>query len=536
MARQESILSVANRTAFLLFICVSAVRIASGSLYKDAVNIEEVTSSDFYDVLTGKDHVWVINYYKSWCGHCQRYAPIFAAFAKDIIGWSRVVRVAVIDCAVPSNLDVCRANGVKLYPAVKFLRACATTEDKGRLWETIKTVDSVRHQTIDFLEGGNASRCTAQVSWPSLQATNASSYTGLRGNADRALLVLENEDSYLGRELILDYSNSSTTKVFRVLPSNMALSSELQALGTPGEYATLYVISEPSGTPEILSRASTAEGARELFQAALYQEQTTTESSQDIKTTTLRPLADPSKVYQADLDNALYLALTHEVPVHTTLNETQLGALRDFVDALVDYYPGSPSVRLSLGKLRIYVWNAQPGTRGQDLSDFLGKLSIDGQGLPPLREYVGCRGSQPQYRGFPCSLWMLFHTLTVRAYEGYREGQTKDPLDVLRSIKGFVLNYFSCRECARNFVKESRSMEEEINDPEDAVFYLWSVHNRVNARLSGDKTEDPQRPKAAFPPAFICPTCRKRGRWDQEPVLDFLLAFYGQENLVQTTT
>ncbi|XP_064467614.1 sulfhydryl oxidase 1-like [Ornithodoros turicata] len=536
MARQQSVLSLARRIALLvLFMCDFSVQITNGSLYNDSVNIEEVTSSDFYDVLTGKDHIWVINYYKSWCGHCQRYAPIFAAFAKDIIGWSRAVRVAVIDCAVSSNLDVCRANDVKLVPTVKFLRACATAEDKGQLWETIKTVDSLRHQTIDFLEGGNASRCSAQVPWPSLQATNASSYADLRGKAERIILVLENDDSYIGRELILDYSNSSTTKSFRVLPSNRALSSELQALGTAGEYATLYVINEGSQIPKILARASTAEGAREIFQAALYHEQTTTESP-DIQTTTLRILADPTKVYQVDLDNALYLTLAQEVPVHTTLNETELHALRDFIDALVDYYPGRPSVRLSLRRLQSYVWEAQPGTRGQDLSDFIRRLSIKGEGLPPLREYVGCLGSQPQYRGFPCSLWMLFHTLTVRSYAGYREGRSKQPLNVLRSIKGFVVNYFSCRECAKNFAKESENMEEEIKNPEDAVLYLWSLHNRVNARLAGDKTEDPQRPKVAFPPVFMCPQCRKRDRWDQGSVLVFLQCFYGPGNLVQPST
>lgn len=30
-----------------------------------------------------------------------------------------------------------------------------------------------------------------------------------------------------------------------------------------------------------------------------------------------------------------------------------------------------------------------------------------------LVEYKFCAGSSPQYRGYPCSLWVLFHTLTV---------------------------------------------------------------------------------------------------------------------------
>ena len=27
--------------------------------------------------------------------------------------------------------------------------------------------------------------------------------------------------------------------------------------------------------------------------------------------------------------------------------------------------------------------------------------------------YIHCAGSAPQYRGYPCALWLLFHTLTV---------------------------------------------------------------------------------------------------------------------------
>ena len=35
-------------------------------------------------------------------------------------------------------------------------------------------------------------------------------------------------------------------------------------------------------------------------------------------------------------------------------------------------------------------------------------------------EYQGCRGSRPIFRGYPCSLWQLFHSLMVNAaIKGY---------------------------------------------------------------------------------------------------------------------
>ena len=30
-------------------------------------------------------------------------------------------------------------------------------------------------------------------------------------------------------------------------------------------------------------------------------------------------------------------------------------------------------------------------------------------------DWVGCQGSLPRYRGYPCSLWQLFHSMTVGA-------------------------------------------------------------------------------------------------------------------------
>lgn len=37
--------------------------------------------------------------------------------------------------------------------------------------------------------------------------------------------------------------------------------------------------------------------------------------------------------------------------------------------------------------------------------------------LPEGVQWVGCQGSQPQYRGYPCAVWQLFHVLTVQAKE-----------------------------------------------------------------------------------------------------------------------
>lgn len=42
-------------------------------------------------------------------------------------------------------------------------------------------------------------------------------------------------------------------------------------------------------------------------------------------------------------------------------------------------------------------------------------LQISGIFLTSHIKWVGCQGSRLELRGYPCSLWKLFHTLTVQA-------------------------------------------------------------------------------------------------------------------------
>ena len=46
-----------------------------------------------------------------------------------------------------------------------------------------------------------------------------------------------------------------------------------------------------------------------------------------------------------------------------------------------------------------------------------------------------------------------------------------------------------------------------VDSPQAAVLWLWQAHNKANARLSGDPTEDPRHPKVQFPGAELCPKC-----------------------------
>ena len=104
--------------------------------------------------------------------------------------------------------------------------------------------------------------------------------------------------------------------------------------------------------------------------------------------------------------------------------------------------------------------------------------------------WVGCLGSDPKFRGYPCSLWQTFHSLTVGALLA-DEMELGD--GVAKAIADYVYHFFTCRHCADHFGEEiqKNKVESQNNNtfpvwPSDAVFWMWKLHNMANIRLKGE--------------------------------------------------
>lgn len=73
-------------------------------------------------------------------------------------------------------------------------------------------------------------------------------------------------------------------------------------------------------------------------------------------------------------------------------------------------------------------------------------------------EFVGCLGSEPQYRGYPCSLWQLFHSMMVNAaIKGDPSMAMGGTSTVANTMFNYVHYFFACRNCAENFKHKARS-------------------------------------------------------------------------------
>ena len=62
-------------------------------------------------------HVWLIEFYAPWCGHCQQLKPTWERLAVDLKGF---VKVGAVNCE--KEKQICATEGVDSYPAIKVKR------------------------------------------------------------------------------------------------------------------------------------------------------------------------------------------------------------------------------------------------------------------------------------------------------------------------------------------------------------------------------------------------------------------------------
>lgn len=59
------------------------------------------------------------------------------------------------------------------------------------------------------------------------------------------------------------------------------------------------------------------------------------------------------------------------------------------------------------------------------------------------------------------------------------------PLEVLSTMRCYVRHFFGCQECAEHFEAMAAKSMDKVASREEAILWLWSHHNEVNARLAG---------------------------------------------------
>ena len=309
--------------------------------------------------------------------------------------------------------------------------------------------------------------------------------------------------------------------VREVAPS---LVREIDALPTRSSTLGARVGSASTKLAELSERSSCAQAAaRPALPLAVY--------SSDLRQGEAPPAATQMPVPLADLVSAVLYGLQRELlrlPLDDAPEYTERrAALIAWLQTLAALFPGARN-RDALGRLSRQVAST-PRLDASTWRTLL--LDYDGPMLPQGAPAGGiawsaCRGWSEEARGYPCGLWLLFHTLLAQANDAQASA-------ALRSVRGYVRHFFGCDTCRAHFL----SLTEAADDPLDAatsadsaVLWLWRAHNRVNWRLNQSGSEAVAQLgllKTQFPSPARCPGCRAAsGKWREASLLRHLRASY----------
>ncbi|XP_067634312.1 sulfhydryl oxidase 1-like [Eurosta solidaginis] len=197
------------------------------------------------------------------------------------------------------------------------------------------------------------------------------------------------------------------------------------------------------------------------------------------------------------------------------------------LQVLQNYHPLGAKGDEVFRHLNKFVLNAKDKLSGANIQNELETLNKKHGSIFSSNNFVACVSSQQNKRGYTCSLWTLFHYLTIKAE---RLDICREPLQVLRAIHGYVKFFFGCEECSNHFqeMAERRKIW-HVSSKAEAALWLWEAHNEVNNRTAGDATEDPKFPKIQFPSESSCSQCHKAASWDKDAVLNFLKNMYNPD-------
>ncbi|XP_037362247.1 sulfhydryl oxidase 1 [Talpa occidentalis] len=526
----------------LLLLAAPGARAAPRSaLYSASDPLTLLQADSIHRAVLGSRSAWAVEFFASWCGHCIAFAPTWKALANDVKDWRPALNVAALDCADETNNKVCRDFNIAGFPTVRFFKAFSKNGSGATLPVPGADVQSLRERLIDALESHTD---TWPPACPPLEPARLEEINGFfaRNNEEHLALIFEKEGSYVGREVILDLSQYQGIPVRRVLNTEADAVSKFGVTDFPSCYLLLR-----NGTA---SRVPVLVESRPFYTAYLQRLSTGTRMTPPTTVVPVTPkevaptvwkVADRSKIYMADLESALHYILRVEVGKFSVLEGPRLVALKKFMAVLAQYFPGQPLVKNFLHSTHNWLKRQQ---RKKIPYEFF-KTALDNRKesavLAKKVNWVGCQGSEPHFRGFPCSLWVLFHFLTVQAarQDVDHSQETAKAQEVLQAIRGYVRFFFGCQDCASHFEQMAAASMHKVDSPNNAVLWLWSSHNRVNNRLAGTPSEDPHFPKVQWPPRELCSACHNelRGQpvWDLDNTLSFFKTHFSWSNIVLDT-
>lgn len=454
--------------------------------------------------------------------------------------WRDIVKIGVAECT--PNPDLCRDMGVKQVPTIRLFPPHSHNTSLG---ENIKkgSVEEFRVTIVKQLkkyQSQNQVEGTVYLNpVTDLYQLHEKLSFYFSNKVEFVILVFESEDSIAGAELALDLSRTEKVRVLSVhLRNTSKFGSKkgadrakvvdrnwrrvtLQLGGDLTRYtlnkaARLFLVNR--GINVSLNWPST-DNSTEISNSSDF-DKIITEIKKKFNITDLN-----TAVFRNDLQSAVHYSFMNEVALSKVISGVQLGALKNYLHVLIKYFPSGQNERECLKELLRTAIGDKKQIRGKNFSQTFAQLQKEYKAFLPELRWIACMGSSPEFRGYPCGLWTLFHTMIVQ--ELVQNSDNSKRPEVLPAMVGYIKHYFTCSECAAHFAGMANTITGNVTTRRDSVLWLWAAHNVVNKRLAGGDGEDPKHKKMQFPSKAACPSCRARDNsWNKPQVLNFLTKMF----------
>merc|ERR1711912_109520 len=100
-----------GRVLQLLLVCVAP----AVAFYGENSPVVSLTAENWSEMQADTDHIWLVEFYANWCGHCKQFAPAYEKVAKNL---NNIIKVAAVDADKAG--EVVQQNGVQGFPTVKL--------------------------------------------------------------------------------------------------------------------------------------------------------------------------------------------------------------------------------------------------------------------------------------------------------------------------------------------------------------------------------------------------------------------------------
>lgn len=599
-------------------------------MYSPMDDIIRLNSENFNQTVFHKDKdiIYMVQFYNTFCGHCQMFAPVYKDLASRVKNWTSVFKLAGVDCSKDENVMACSENKIEGYPTILIYPPNARAQDPRDAPLNIRklniewTVDDIEEAIIDYV--GNLTHSTGRhhsLVADALQPISVTNFeevkriyptrskhdevAGEHDNSQDFMVIVESSRSYLGRKLIVEfYRLRARLELRRILLSNTILLKSIlsreeynKLSGSQPVLLRLRNLAENDSRAQVLVRGEEKHvlptsgdterqdfiyGRFKMFFEHFYSielneiggnhdkrtsspgkiEPSSIDASanhddeMEIRYLLQRDMKGNKRVFAIDLLKGISYMLTHEVKIKGGLSPTEFTTVRNLLTLLKKYLPLEKwdsnvnkfimDLRTRLDDKRIEF--EKNGLTAQEMSDILDLSGAETVRLRYNREnWVACQESDRQHKGYTCSLWLLFHTLTVGEYLKAAPVRFR-PTMVLFTMRDYITKFLGCTVCASNFEKETESLNSSLNNRNSSILWLWYAHNRVNQRLNNEKSPIDKKflTDVIFPSQNYCPLCMQSdlnnvgldGKtfedidWNQTSVLSYLIDVYRPDKVV----